>query len=143
MKKQSAWHTVPAVSRTARPSRDEQSEVEPGMLVKFTFIGQSLQQKGMPHAERMWVKVTRVNDDGSVRGRLMNEPVAMTELHHGAVITVPLAHMIPVREHEGVRAVNDYAVVPDGRTNYTPYLLGAALVGTAGYLAWRSTRSAA
>ena len=73
----SVWFDLPPLA--ARTS------LVPGDYAKLIFDDQ----------ERMWVKVTRVNDDGSYRGILDNDPV-MVPLKAGAKVTFSPQHVCAI-----------------------------------------------
>ena len=67
------------------PPLEERATLAPGDYAKLVF----------DDAERMWVKVTRVNDDGSYRGVLDNDPV-IVELKPGAKVTFSPQHVCAI-----------------------------------------------
>lgn len=46
--------------------------------------------------ERMWVRVTRIRDDGTVEGKLRNHPVVRTDLEWGDTVHVKASDIVEV-----------------------------------------------
>ena len=75
-----------------KPSHQLTEKIRPGDLVKLIFV---LTERGPddPHAERMWVEVTEVTDQGFV-GTLDNIPQYIPDFEHGTIIEFESRHII-------------------------------------------------
>lgn len=73
------------------PTRAEREGVAVGGFVKCMFHDGTF-------TERMWVKVTRRNDDGSYTGELNNDPAQITAIKCGDPVTLSPEHIIDILE---------------------------------------------
>lgn len=67
------------------PSRTERCALRVGQLARLHFVLESPPEGG-PRAERMWVEIESVREDGSYRAYLTNEPTAISGLKPGDLI---------------------------------------------------------
>ncbi len=74
------------------PSRAERSALRVGELARLHFLLAS-PPPGGPRAERMWVEIESVNDDGSYRGYLTNQPTAIDAPKPGELIDFSPRHV--------------------------------------------------
>jgi hypothetical protein len=78
------------------PSKDERKNQKIGDLVRLHFI---LNEKGpgFPRAERMWVKISEISNDGkNFKGYLTNQPNYIKGLKADDVISFHIANIAQV-----------------------------------------------
>lgn len=99
------WHLANADDLSAeskytfyKPSREIIEQVAPGEVVKLIFRFES-EDPEAPAAERMWVLVDEVQNDGHFRGRLNNEPKYIQDLKLDDPVEFDACHIINT-EHE-------------------------------------------
>lgn len=67
--------------------------VQPGDVVKLIFVFESSDPEA-PRAERMWVRVDRIDADGRFFGRLNNQPRWIKDLQLGDDVAFDARHII-------------------------------------------------
>lgn len=94
------------------PSARERRALRTGDLVKLVFVLDPPPTEG-PNAERMWMEVRRIHEDGSYDGWLTNDPVVVPGLESGALIAFEAHHVagIALRREEVAFDVELRAVV--------------------------------
>lgn len=94
------------------PSAAERASLRTGDLVKLVFVLDPPPDEG-PNAERMWVEVRRIHDDGGYDGWLTNDPVVIPDLEPSALIAFEAHHVagIALRREEVAFDVERRAVV--------------------------------
>jgi len=90
-----------------KPSRDIIAQVLAGESVKLIFEFDS-EDPEAPRAERMWVTVNEVLDDGRFRGQLDNEPTWIKGLHAGHCIDFAACHIINTDHDDHNNLVEKY-----------------------------------
>lgn len=92
------------------PRSDVRRSLAVGDLVKLLF---GFGRGDPPSAERMWVEIVDVSDDGYV-GRLENTPQAISDLRPGDLVPFrPLHVAATYRVVEGAPSADQFAVVSD------------------------------
>lgn len=94
------------------PTRSERQRLRTGDLVKLVFVLDPPPEEG-PNAERMWIEVRRIGDDGSYDGWLTNDPVVIPGLEPSTLIAFEPRHVagIALRREEVAFEVERRAVV--------------------------------
>lgn len=94
------------------PSLTERETLRTGDLVKLVFVLDPPPEEG-PNAERMWLEVRRIRDDGGYDGWLTNEPLVIPGLEKGTLIEFDPHHVagIALRREEVAFDVDARAVV--------------------------------
>lgn len=94
------------------PSPAERTSLRTGDLVKVVFVLDPPPDEG-PNAERMWVEVRRIHDDGGYDGWLTNDPVVIPDLEPSTLIAFDAHHVagIALRREEVAFDVERRAVV--------------------------------
>ena len=94
------------------PSAEERRGLNPGDMVKLVFVLDPPPESG-PNAERMWVEVRSVLDDGTFDGWLTNEPSVIEGLLTGTFLAFSAEHVagIALRSEEVAFDVEARAVV--------------------------------
>jgi hypothetical protein len=90
-----------------KPSRELIAKVSPGEVVKLIFDFDS-EDPEAPRAERMWVIVDKVLDDGAFVGRLDNEPRWIKDLAAGDLIAFSACHIINTEHDDDDNLVERY-----------------------------------
>lgn len=72
------------------PSENERAELVVGDFVKLIFIPPT-----MVGGERMWVKVTQINED-SYQGTLANDPALITSLKYEDIVHFEAQHIATI-----------------------------------------------
>ena len=90
-----------------KPSRDLIAQVRPGEVVKLIFRFENDDPKA-PSAERMWVLVEEVLPDGSIRGRLDNEPRYISDLKVNDPVVFNSCHVINTERDDNDNLVKRY-----------------------------------
>lgn len=92
------WH-LEDVEEAARKSQTffipplaERSALRPGQLVRLHFVLKVCAPDGL-RAERMWVEIESVDEEGSYRGYLTNKPTAIESLRPGDLIRFSPRHI--------------------------------------------------
>ncbi|WP_340199623.1 DUF2185 domain-containing protein [Ascidiimonas sp. W6] len=75
-----------------KPSKEITQKLKIGNLVKLIFYFESINEEH-PSAERMWVKITKINDN-QFAGTLDNHPFYIHELQAGDIINFEHKHII-------------------------------------------------
>jgi len=81
-----------------RPSAEDIANLRPGNMVKLIFMFPSTSSM---KAERMWVLVESVSDDGRFAGKLINYPMLVPGLHYGDHIEFSDIHVVDWRPEPG------------------------------------------
>jgi hypothetical protein len=76
------------------PDEDEKQAIQPGVVVKLMFTIDDIWGRHM-WGERMWVEVVAI-EKRLIVGRLLNEPLAIPRLGHGARIKFKRDHIIDI-----------------------------------------------
>src|SRR5699024_1389236 len=94
------------------PSLAEPQALRTGDLVKLVFVLDPPPTEG-PNAERMWIEVRRIHEDGTFDGWLTNDPVVISDLEPEALIAFEPCHVagIALRSEEVAFDVDARAVV--------------------------------
>jgi hypothetical protein len=74
------------------PARVDRCALRVGELVRLHFMLSSPPTDG-PRAERMWVEIESLDDEGSYRGYLTNRPTAINDLKPGDLIDFSAEHV--------------------------------------------------
>ncbi|MCU1455557.1 MAG: hypothetical protein JWN46_3703 [Acidimicrobiales bacterium] len=74
------------------PTLDERASLRSGDMVKLVFVLDPPPASGA-NAERMWVEVSRTQDDGSYEGWLTNHPVVITALAPSTLVAFEARHV--------------------------------------------------
>ena len=90
-----------------KPSREVIATVSPGETVKLIFEFDS-EDAEAPEAERMWVVVERVLEDGEFVGRLDNEPHWIKDLAAGDLVAFGACHIINTEHDDDDNLVERY-----------------------------------
>ncbi len=90
-----------------KPSRQLIARVAVGEVVKLIFRFESDDPEA-PGAERMWVIVEEICDDGTFKGRLDNEPAHIADLKLGDPIEFDARHIINTEHDDPDNLVNRY-----------------------------------
>ena len=77
------------------PSDEEEQLVKVGQLLRLHFLTGSL-TNDIPRAERMWVEVCQLLEDGLYRGHLTNQPKFIDSLNPGDVIEFRWKHVAQI-----------------------------------------------
>jgi len=105
---QDEWYLIDAAKVASehpdtfhRPPSKEIGAVRPGDFVKLLF-GISDATPGGPDAERMWVIVSSVENNGQFSGRLRNEPHSIRSLKVNDEIAFEANHIIDIMQAKDV-----------------------------------------
>lgn len=91
-----------------KPPAEIIAQVRPGETVKLIFVFESDDPEA-PRAERMWVLVDAVNDDGSFAGRLDNQPQWIKDLQYGDAVRFDASHIINTEHDDDDNLVERYS----------------------------------
>ncbi|MBZ9943498.1 DUF2314 domain-containing protein [Mesorhizobium sp. BR1-1-13] len=78
------------------PAGYERSNVDVGRFVKLGF------DAGEQGVERMWVRVTEADDNGSYTGILSNSPIGIDGLDAGDLVVFEARHILAIAEDDGL-----------------------------------------
>lgn len=90
-----------------QPPREIIEQVAPGEVVKLIFRFES-EDPEVPAAERMWVLVDEVQNDGHFRGRLNNEPKYIQDLKLDDPVEFDACHIINTEHDDDDNIVERY-----------------------------------
>jgi hypothetical protein len=90
-----------------KPSRELIAQVQAGECVKLIFRFDS-EDPQAPGAERMWVKVESVAEDGRFHGRLDNEPRYIQDLKADDPVDFAACHIIATQHDDDDNLVQKY-----------------------------------